>query len=110
MPHAHVIWTVQAEEGGFDEICGASRTLQFVDHGLSVVNGQYAFRDLPPGEYTIVAKHDGREHLATVSVPDGPAFVKDIDVAVLPAAEVGASAGSLRGSTAERPHSVIAGR
>ena len=39
----------------------------------------------------IVAKHDGREHVVAVSVPDGPALVKDIDVAVLPATGVVAS-------------------
>lgn len=47
-------------------------------------NGLYAFRDLPPGEYTVVAEHDGQEHVATVTVPDGPALVKDMDVAVVP--------------------------
>src|SRR5687768_18102178 len=51
----------------------------------SDLNGQYAFRNLPPGQYTIVATHDGREHSAAVTVPDGPALVNDIDLAVLPA-------------------------
>ena len=57
------------------------------------------------GQYTIVTKHDGREHIAAVSVPDGPAFVKDINVAVLPAAAAPAlaSAGAVRATTAERP-------
>lgn len=51
-------------------------------------------------------KHDGRDHIAAVSVPEGPALVKDIDLAALPAA----SAGSLRASAGERrPVSAPAG-
>ena len=42
-------------------------------------------------------------------MPEGPAFVKDIDVAVLPAANVVAASGSRRGSTAERRRDVSAG-
>jgi cell division septation protein DedD len=48
-------------------------------------NGLYAFRDLPAGEYTIVATHDGQEQIVAVTVPDGPAFMKEMDVAVVPA-------------------------
>lgn len=51
---------------------------------LTDANGLYTFRDLPAGEYTIVAKHNGREHLARVTVPDGPALVRNLDVAVVP--------------------------
>jgi cell division septation protein DedD len=43
-------------------------------------------------------KHDGSDHIAAVSVPEGPALVKDIDLAVLPAA----SAGLLHGNAGER--------
>ncbi|HEY7502397.1 MAG TPA: carboxypeptidase regulatory-like domain-containing protein [Vicinamibacterales bacterium] len=62
-------------------------------------NGQYAFRNLPPGEYTIVATHNGRDHVVGVSVPEGPAIVKDMDVAVLPLAET-VTADSQRGRKA----------
>jgi hypothetical protein len=51
-------------------------------------NGQFAFRGLPPGEYKIVAKHNGRDHVVAVSIPEGPAMMKDVDVAVLPSAEL----------------------
>ena len=57
-------------------------------------NGQYTFRNLPAGQYTIVAKQNGYENSAAVSVPEGPATVKDVDVTVLPAAAVSASASS----------------
>jgi cell division septation protein DedD len=51
-------------------------------------------------------KHDGRDHIAAVSVPEGPALVKDIGLAVLPAA----SAGALHASAgARRPVSAAAG-
>jgi hypothetical protein len=44
-------------------------------------------------------KHDGLEHSPAVSVPDGPPLVKDVDLAVLPAA----SAGSLHANGGSRP-------
>jgi len=47
-------------------------------------NGLYTFRDLPAGAYTIVAAHRGREYVASVSIPNGPTIVRDMDVAVLP--------------------------
>jgi cell division septation protein DedD len=51
-------------------------------------NGLYTFRDLPSGEYTIVAMHKGQERNVPFSVPDGPTFMKDMDVALVPAADV----------------------
>jgi hypothetical protein len=91
------------ETGQYVALAGATVELQPLQRqSITDGNGQYAFRDLEPGEYTIVAKHDGREYIAAVRVPDGPAFVKDADVAVLPAATGVASAGALRASTAER--------
>jgi cell division septation protein DedD len=47
-------------------------------------NGLYTFRDLAAGAYTIVAAHRGREYVASVSMPNGPTIVRDMDVAVLP--------------------------
>jgi hypothetical protein len=91
------------ETGQYVALARASVELQPLRRqSVTDANGQYAFRDVPPGKYTIVAKHDGREHLAAVSVPDGPAFVKDMDLAVIPVAAVLAGAGSPRGGTGDR--------
>lgn len=53
-------------------------------------NGLYTFRDLPAGEYTLVALHDGEERTVALSVPDGPAMMRDKDVAVVPPVNVSA--------------------
>ncbi len=75
------------ETGQYVALAGATvELLPLRRQSVTDANGQYAFRNLPAGQYTIVAKHDGREHIAAVSVPDGPALVKDVDLAVLPAA------------------------
>lgn len=54
-------------------------------------NGLYTFRDLPSGEYTIAALHNGQERIVALSVPDGPALLRDMDVAVVPPADVSAA-------------------
>jgi cell division septation protein DedD len=46
--------------------------------------GTYIFRDLPAGNYVVVATYRGHEYTAAVSVPEGPALLRDIDVAVAP--------------------------
>ena len=75
------------ETGQYAALAGATvEILPLRQQSVTDGNGRYAFRNLPAGEYTIVAKHDGREHTVAVSVPDGPALVKDIDLAVLPGA------------------------
>ena len=77
--------------GQYVGLAGARVELQPLGRqSVTDASGQYAFRDLPPGEYRVVATHDGREHVATARVPEGPAFVKEIDVAVLPAGETAA--------------------
>ncbi len=87
--------------GQYVALAGGTVELQPLQRqSVTDVNGQYAFRDLPPGEYRVVAKHDGGEYSATVVVPPGPAFVKDIDVAVVPAATLLASGSSMRSSGA----------
>ena len=68
-------------------------------------NGQYTFRDVPAGGYTVVAKHDAREYLSNVAVPTGPAYVKDVDVAVLPGTPApgrAASASAPKGAVADQ--------
>jgi hypothetical protein len=96
------------ETGKYMALVGATvELLPLGRHSVTDAGGQYAFRNLPAGEYTIVARHDGREFVAAVNVPDGPAFVKDVDLAVVPAA----SAGSLHGAAGERrPVSAPAGQ
>lgn len=80
--------------GQYVALAGARVQLQPLGRqAVTDASGQYAFRDLPPGEYRVVADHGGREHVATARVPDGPAFVREIDVAVLPASEVAAPGG-----------------
>jgi cell division septation protein DedD len=91
------------ETGQYVSLGGATVELQPLRRqSVTDANGQYAFRDLPPGEYTIVANHNGRDHVVTVSVPEGPALVKGVDVAVVPASDV-VPAGSLRARASDRP-------
>lgn len=59
---------------------------------LTDAQGQYAFRNLPPGHYTIMAKENGRENSAAVDLPAGPAIVKDVELTVVPAATAAATA------------------
>jgi cell division septation protein DedD len=87
------------ETGQYRALAGATvEILPLRRQAITDAGGQYAFRNLPAGRYTIVLKHDGREHIAAVRVPEGPALVKDIDLAVLPAA----STASVRGHASER--------
>jgi len=91
------------ETGRYVALPGATVELQPLQRqSVTDANGQYAFRDLAAGEYTIVAKHDGREYFATISVPDGPASLKNADVALLPADTVVAGVGSTERSNAEK--------
>jgi hypothetical protein len=91
------------ETGQYVALAGAAIELQPLrQKAVTDANGQYAFRDLDAGQYTIVTRHDGREYFAQVTVPNGPTFLKNVDVAVLPAATAFARAGSTRGVTAER--------
>jgi cell division septation protein DedD len=73
------------QTGRYEALAGTSVELRPLKRrAVSDANGVYTFRDLPPGAYTIVAVHHGREYVASVNVPNGPAIVKDMDVAVLP--------------------------
>lgn len=90
--------------GQYVALAGATvEILPLRRQSVTDASGAYAFRNLPAGQYTVVATHDGRDYTAAVSVPDGPALVKDIDLAVVPAAGAIASVGP-HGSTAERQH------
>jgi cell division septation protein DedD len=66
----------------------AGATVELLPLGWTSVTdsqGQYAFRNLPAGDYTIEAKEAGREHAAAVNLPEGPAIVKDVELTVVPA-------------------------
>jgi cell division septation protein DedD len=90
------------ESGQYVGLVGATVELQPLGRqSVTDADGQYAFRNLSPGEYTIVAKHNGRDSVVAVSVPEGPAIVKDIDVALVPASDV-VVADAKRGRIAER--------
>ena len=74
------------ETGQYVALAGAAVELRPLRRqAVTDANGDYAFRNLAAGEYTVAAKHEGREYVATVKVPEGPATVKGVDVAVLPA-------------------------
>jgi hypothetical protein len=97
------------ETGQYVSLVGATVELQPLRRqSVTDANGQYAFRDLPPGEYTIVAKHGGRDHVQAVSVPEGPAVVKDMDVAMLPASNVVIANNSRRGGNPEERPAIAA--
>jgi cell division septation protein DedD len=82
--HARVF---DRERGQYVALPGARvELLPLGRESVTDAGGQYAFRDVPPGAYTVVARLDGREQRSNVTVPDGPALVKDVDVALLPAA------------------------
>ena len=66
-------------------------------------NGQYVFRNLPAGHYTIVARQGGRENTAVVSVAEGPAIVRDADVTVLQAGAAATSISALLASLMAHP-------
>lgn len=91
------------ETGQYVALAGATvEILPLGQQSVTDASGQYAFRNLPAGEYTVVATHGGRDHSIAVRVPDGPALVKDIDLAVLPAVAVVADAGSPGANTPEQ--------
>ncbi len=95
------------ESGQYVALRGATVELQPLRRqAVTDANGQYAFRNVPAGEYTIVAKYNGRDQTIAVSVPEGPAIVKDVDVAVVPTSGV-VVAGAPRGRPAERPAMVM---
>lgn len=49
-------------------------------------SGQYAFRNLPAGDYTVAVNLDGYEKRVAVHVPEGPVLMKDVDLAIVPSA------------------------
>jgi hypothetical protein len=76
------------ETGQYVGLSGATVEIEPL-HRQSITdgNGQYAFRDLPSGQYKIVTRYEGHEHVAAVTVPEGPTVVRDVDVAVVPSAD-----------------------
>jgi Carboxypeptidase regulatory-like domain len=43
-------------------------------------NGAYIFRNLPAGTYTLSVEYDGKETTRTVTLPPGPASLRDVDL------------------------------
>lgn len=81
------------ETGQYVALVGATvEILPLGRQSMTDANGQYAFRNLPAGSYTVVAKQEGREYTVAVNVPEGPALVKDIDLAVVPSTSTAAAA------------------
>ena len=46
-------------------------------------NGNYVFRDLPAGDYTVVVVHEGQPYIVAARVPDGPASLRNVDIAIV---------------------------
>jgi len=93
-------WTL----GQYVALAGA--TVELLPVGQTSVTdsqGRYAFRNLPAGRYTIVAKEDGREHSAAVILPEGPAIVKDLELTVVPEAATAGRATSEAAAKAAQP-------
>jgi hypothetical protein len=42
--------------------------------------GAYIFRNLPAGTYTLVVEHQGKEFTRSVTLPPGPASLRDVDL------------------------------
>ncbi len=104
-PHRSIVGRARAldkRSGHYVALAGATVELRPLGRtSVTDAKGQYAFRNLPTGEYTIVAKQDGRESTAAVSVPEGPALVRDVDVMVLNAGRTAASIDALLRSLAK---------
>ncbi|MGH9371866.1 MAG: carboxypeptidase regulatory-like domain-containing protein, partial [Vicinamibacterales bacterium] len=89
--------------GQYVALAGATVELRPLGRkSVTDAQGQYAFRNVPAGHYTIVAKQGGRENTAAVSIPEGPAIVRDVDVTVLPAAATATSISALLASIMEQ--------
>jgi cell division septation protein DedD len=94
------------QSGQYVALSGATVELQPLGRKLVTdANGHYTFRDLPPGDYTVVASYDKQEHVAAVTLPAGPAFMKGIDVAIVPGGKT-VPASSPREERAERARAV----
>ncbi|HEY7009603.1 MAG TPA: carboxypeptidase regulatory-like domain-containing protein [Jatrophihabitantaceae bacterium] len=79
------------ETGKYEVLSGATVELEPLKRSsITDGNGQFAFRDVPPGSYTIVARLDGREQRSAVEVAEGPTIVRDVDVALMPGPGVAA--------------------
>jgi cell division septation protein DedD len=90
------------ETGQYVALAGAPvELLPLRRQAVTDANGDYAFRSLAAGDYTVSARHGGREYVVTVKVPDGPAIVKGADIAVLPAAGASATVNASGSGAAE---------
>ena len=105
-PHRGVTGRAQLfnrDTGQYVALPGAVVELQPLGlRSITDSKGQYTFRDLAAGQYTVVARHAGREYSEVVRVPDGPSLVRNVNVAVLPQPAVHASADLVRSDTPRR--------
>jgi hypothetical protein len=46
-------------------------------------NGNYVFRDLSAGAHSIVVVHEGHPYIVTARVPDNPATLRNVDLAIV---------------------------
>ena len=52
---------------------------------LTDANGAYMFRDLPAGYFAVSVSHEHQVGLTHITVGDGPTFLRNVDVSVVPA-------------------------
>jgi hypothetical protein len=52
-------------------------------HCTTDESGTYVFRDLTAGDYTVVIGHEGQQYTASAKVPDGPASLRNVDIAIV---------------------------
>jgi cell division septation protein DedD len=72
------------ETGEYVALAGATVEIRPLrQQSVTDASGRYTFRNLPAGDYTVVAKHDGREHALAVapvagSPPAGGVFTIEV--------------------------------
>jgi cell division septation protein DedD len=96
------------ETGRYEPLSEATVELRPLGRrSVTDVNGLFAFRDVPSGEFTIVAMHNEQARTSAVSVPDGPVFIKDMDLALVPAGERVAVDAPLRASITDERATLV---
>jgi hypothetical protein len=74
--------------GTYVAVAGVRVTLQpFGSATVTDSAGRYAFRDLSAGAQTISATHGGRAATVAVTLPDGGAVLRDVNLSLAPAGD-----------------------